>query len=111
MEIKKNKYTEKKGLYSTSYFAIGDLIFVLSGPEYNKPKRETIHVGRNIHIHDKFGEYMNHSFDPTTYINGCFVIAAKNIDKGDELTYNYNLTEMNMVYPFVVDGQLVSGKH
>jgi hypothetical protein len=110
MEIKKNKYNKKKGLYSTSYFAIGDLIFVLSGPEYDKPTRETIHVGHNVHIHDKFGEYMNHSFDPTTYINGCFVIAAKNINKGDELTYNYNLTEINMACPFELDGQLVCGK-
>ena len=92
MEIKKNKSTNKKSLYSTGYFVIGGLIFVLSGPEYNTPTESAIYVGNNTYMLDKFGTYMNHSDDPTTYINGCFVIAAKNIGKGDELTYNYNVS-------------------
>jgi len=92
MEIKKNKYTNKKSLYSSGYFGIGDLIFVLSGPEYNIAIEGAINIGNNTYMLDKFGTYMNHSHDPTTYINGCFVIAAKNIGKGDELTYNYNVT-------------------
>ena len=72
--------------------------------------RETIYIGHNKHIYDQNGIYMNHSFNPTTYINKYDVVALNNINIDDELTFDYNKNEINMAAPFVVDGIIVSGK-
>tara|TARA_A100001015_G_C15039108_1_gene738356 strand:- start:1347 stop:1691 length:345 start_codon:yes stop_codon:yes gene_type:complete len=85
------------------------VIFKLKGPIYNQPTRESIHIGDNKHIKDVAGQYMNHSFSPTTRIFGKNVIALKHIMPGDELTFNYNESEINMAYPFICRGQIVRG--
>jgi hypothetical protein len=108
MEIKQN--TIGYGLYATKPYDMGDVVFKLEGQEYDYPLRETIYVGNGIHVYDKNGMYMNHSFEPTTYIEGYHVIALIDINEGDELTFNYNGNEVNMASPFYVDGMLVCGK-
>jgi SET domain-containing protein len=109
MEVKTN--TLGYGLYATKPYKMGEIVFELNGEKYDKPMRETIYIGNNKHIYDKNGMYMNHSFEPTTYINEYFVVALININEGDELTFNYNENEINMANPFYVDGQLVCGKN
>jgi len=109
IEIKQSSIGEK-GLFALKNFSKDDVIFILDGIIYDHPTRESIHVGNNKHIHDEYGAYINHSFDPTTTINGRFVVAIKNINKGDEITFNYNENEINMASPFVVNGILVKGK-
>lgn len=109
MEIKYNKKVNGKGLFATKEYKKGDTIFILSGKEYDHPIRETIHVGNNVHVYDEYGIYMNHSFDPSTFIDKYKVIALVDINKNDELNFNYNKTEINMACPFYVDDKLVSG--
>lgn len=107
MEIRNNILG--KGLYATIPYIRNKIVFTLSGIEYDKPTRETIHIGNNSHIYDQYGIYMNHSFNPTTFINNYDVIAKVDINIGDELTFDYNQTEINMASPFVSDGILVEG--
>ncbi len=110
MEIKHNNVLNEDGLYATKQYLKDTIVFTLTGNEYDKPKRETIYVGDGKHVYDKYGIYMNHSFNPTAYINKYDVMALIDIKNGDELTFDYNKNEINMAAPFVVDGILVSGK-
>lgn len=98
------------GLFSMKNFNVGDTVFVLDGQVVSNPTRESIHIGNNIHIHDIYGAYINHSFDPSCKIEGKFVIAIKQILIGDEITFNYNESEINMASPFIVNGIEVKGK-
>ena len=109
VEIKQSSIGEN-GLFALKNFLEGETVFTLDGEVFDYPTRESIHIGNNKHIHDYHGAYVNHSFDPTTKINGKCVIAVKNINKGDEITFNYNENEINMAAPFVANGILVKGK-
>jgi hypothetical protein len=110
MEIKHQPTINGLGLFATKKYTKNEVIYVLEGIVSEHPARETIHIGNNQHILDKYGMYMNHSFEPTTWINGKNVIAVRNIEIGEELTFNYNQTELKMANPFVVNGVMVCGK-
>jgi hypothetical protein len=98
-----------KGLYANCTYIKDELIFILSGEEYDHPTRESIHIGNGKHIYDELGIFINHSFEPSVYIDGKNVKALKSINIDDELTFNYNNTEINMACPFYVDNILVCG--
>lgn len=110
MEVKHSEMVNGLGLFSKSQYKKGEIIFILNGSIKNKPSRESIYIGENKHITDKWGTFMNHSFSPTTLIKGRNVVALINIDVGDELTFNYNDNEINMACPFSVGDILVCGK-
>jgi len=109
VEIKESAIGEK-GLFVLKNFSINEIIFQLEGKELDKPSRESIHIGNNIHIHDEYGAFINHSFDPSVKIDGKNIIAIKEIKIGDEITFNYNDSEINMASPFMVNGIKVQGK-
>jgi len=110
MEIKFNEKLKEYGLYATKSYLKSEIVFVLDGLIYDKPTKYTIHIGDNKHILDDYGVKMNHSFKPTTKIDNKNVVALVNINSGDELTFNYNASEINMASPFKVNGVAVSGK-
>lgn len=99
-------------LVASKKYDSGDIIFVLSGAILSSPTRTSIELYPDLHIEDEHGKYMNHSFDPTCYIDGQKVVAMKSIYCGDELTFNYNENETNMACPFedMKTNQLVKGK-
>ena len=111
MEVKLNTKLNEEGLYAVKSYKQNEIIFTLSGEEFDKPTKYTIHVGNNKHVYDKWGIYMNHNHDyPTTRIDNYNVVALTDIKVGDELTFDYNNSEVNMASPFVADGILVQGK-
>lgn len=88
-------------LVSNHQFEPTDILIVLSGPEIENPTRTSIQIGEGRHIEDYYGQFINHSFTPNTYVmNGC-IIAEQTIKPGDEITFNYNENETKMVYPFI----------
>jgi len=110
MEI---KYCERVGgqaLFSLENHKNNDLVFVLDGEIKNTPTKYTIEISKTEHIIDKWGIYMNHSFNPTTKIVGRNVVATGDIDIGDELNFNYNVSETNMATPFDTSDGYVGGK-
>lgn len=111
MEIVK-KDTNFYSLVASKQYCSGDLIFTLSGVLLSSPTRTSIEIACDMHIEDKHGMYMNHSFEPTTRIDAFRVIAAKSINIGDELTFDYTTTETKLAYPFVDNKTLkkVEGK-
>jgi hypothetical protein len=98
-----------KGLYATKDFNTGEIITKLKGELNLIPTRESIHIGNGLHVIDSYGRFINHSFEPNTRIEFNNVVAIKDIKKYDEITFNYNETEINMAQPFEVDGIKVCG--
>lgn len=109
MEIKKNETLGEQGLFSTKFIESGQIVFILDGTSFDHPTRESIHVGNNVHIHDKMGMFINHSFTPSTKIEGYNVVAINDISPGDEITFDYNASELAMACPFEIDGKMVCG--
>jgi len=110
MEIRNNNIVCGKGLYATKSYQSGEIVFVLTGNICDSPTRETIHIGNNKHIYDENGIFINHSFCPSTRIDSTNVIALHDIQIDDEITFNYNDSELKMASPFYVDTVLVCGK-
>jgi hypothetical protein len=110
MEVRDSTVTGEKGLFTTKKYAKGDVVYILSGDVYDKPTRETIHIGDNKHIYDRYGIYINHSFSPNIRVNGYELVALQDIDINNEVFFNYNETEINMASPFYVGDILVSGR-
>ena len=101
-----------RSLYSNKEYNINEKIHLLTGTVYDKPSRTTIEIGINTHIDDEYGIFMNHSFSPSCKIQDGYIIALRNINSNDELTFNYNDSETSMACPFVDNEtkQNVSGK-
>lgn len=99
-----------QGLYTTKDFKEGDILRKLHGELVLNPTRESIHIGNGMHVIDEYGQYINHSFEPNVKIELNNVIALRDIKKYEEITFNYNESEINMAKPFEVNGVKVCGK-
>jgi hypothetical protein len=110
MEIKYCERVRGNGLFSTKSHNKDEVIFTLVGDIWDKPSKYSIHIGNNQHIIDKYGIYMNHSFEPTTKIVGKDVVALVDMESGEELNFDYNESEIKMSSPFIVNGVEVKGK-
>lgn len=111
MEVESVRGSESElGLFATRSYKRFDQVHVLSGVELDHPTRESIYVGGGVHIVDAWGQFVNHSFEPSCTVRGRFFIALRDINVGEELTFNYNWSELPMANPFrTSDGRLVNG--
>jgi len=98
------------GIYALQSYKPGELVRIMTGRLFNAPTKRTIHIGNNMHLEDEIGRYINHSFDPNVRVDGNKLISIKDIEIYDEITFNYNDTEIEMACPFEDNGILVCGK-
>ena len=104
-EIKQKQDTDQQLLRSKKSFRINDVISSFSesiiGTEVTYL---TVQISENEHIQLKpeFLQYINHSCDPNTFfdVDSMNLIALKNIQENEELTFFYPSTEWKMVQPF-----------
>ena len=91
----------------------GDSVYVLSGELLKEPTRISIQIGPDEHIEDEWGQYVNHSCDPSVKIVNNQLIAVKQIEKGDSITFDYNVSEDHMSNPFYCNccNKLIKGKN
>lgn len=111
MEIRETK--GMKGLFSTADFRVGDVVCKIEGEIIKKPTRTSLQVGINEHIDVKEPiMYINHSCNGNIGLKNDTFVAIDNIDCGDEITFNYNETELVLAEPFNCRdcGQLLKGK-
>src|SRR3990167_1792280 len=94
------------GVFATEKINCNEKITNIDGLVKNFPNRYTLQVGENLHVDcgQNFPSYMNHSCDPTAYINcKLFTICAlRDILPDEEITFDYNTTEFDMsekIYP------------
>ncbi|WP_171908555.1 SET domain-containing protein-lysine N-methyltransferase [Streptomyces nanshensis] len=76
------------------------------------PSRYSLQIGDGIHLdlpsgYDQetimdsyFWRFMNHSCEPNATVEGRQVKAVRDIGPGDEITFHYNTTELDMSEPF-----------
>ncbi|MBI3504528.1 MAG: SET domain-containing protein [Proteobacteria bacterium] len=92
--------------------AAGERLFELEGDLVTVPTRYSVQVGKSLHL-DAGSEYpleevyarfywrfMNHHCEPATMIRGRDVIALRDLEPADAVTFNYNTTEADMAESF-----------
>ena len=92
--------------------AAGERLFKIEGKRTKTPTRYSLQIGKNLHIDideghsaeeilDRyFWRFMNHSCEPNSLIRDCVVIAKRDIQPGEAVTFDYNTTEWEMSEPF-----------
>lgn len=89
----------------------GDEVLKLTGRIITKPTKYTIQLCENKHLesfssdyndNNSVWRYINHSCSPNCIVDtiNLKIIADKNILPGEEITFDYNTTEYEMVSPF-----------
>lgn len=68
-----------------------------------KPNRFTVQIGRDKHTHVGKLAALNHSCDPNVILDteNMEMVAARDIEKGEELFFFYPSTEWQMDAPFI----------
>jgi len=90
------------GVFATKNFKRGKTLFKLNGEVINHPTRTSIQIVKNKHVENIIGGYVNHSCKPSAKVNRRkkTFVSLRNIDKGDEITFDYNKNEDVLACPF-----------
>jgi hypothetical protein len=107
-----------KGLFAKRLMEKGKIILVLKGDFFFYPSRTSIQIG-NKHIEDEKGGYINHHCVPSAEVIGvpneknlsAVVTALQDIEEGEEITFDYETTEKELLCPFKCDchGRWITG--
>lgn len=104
--------TSEYRLVAIRPFVAGDRLFRMEGELTSSPSRYSVQIGENQHVDlgtghaleeilDRyFWRFMNHSCEPNTVVRGREVLACRDIDVWEDVTFNYNTTEYDMAEPF-----------
>ncbi len=98
-----------KGLFAEKNFKRGDIVFIFKGKVVNwevKDEKSSLYgpnwvgIGKNKWMDVVApGVYINHSCEPNCGIKGkVSVTAIKNIKKGEEITIDYSITEIDNLW-------------
>lgn len=103
---------EQRRLIATRDIRKGEVIFSLVGRETRVPTRYSIQVGPEMHldsddlatdderVRERYWMYLNHSCEPSAWVNGLNIVALHDIARGEGVTFDYNTTEWSMAEPF-----------
>ena len=83
----------------------GEVVFYISGRIVTKRTQHTIQLDATRHVvadADDLWQFMNHGCEPNVSIDVTRrqMVAIRDIALGEELTFNYNTTEWDMISPF-----------
>lgn len=86
-------------------FPIDSILHVFSAKEYiQNPSYLSVQVDEDKHIHlsPEFLQYINHSCEPNTFFDTKRgeIIAIRNINENEEISFFYPSTEWSMTQPF-----------
>jgi hypothetical protein len=99
-------------LIATRGFAPGEHVLDLTGITKTTKDRYSIQISQDEHLHpfDELQDnpadcqtpwiYTNHSCNPNVVIRDRAYIALRNIQPGDDITFDYETTEVDMAEPF-----------
>ncbi len=102
----------QRGVVAIEAIPTGEVVLVVNGARTARPSRYSIQVGEHEHIdlpadvdpvrsaEDHPWQFLNHSCAPNARLVGRTVVAARPIEAGDEITFDYNTTEYDMASPF-----------
>jgi hypothetical protein len=102
----------QRGVVAIDEIPTGEVVLVVNGVRTARPSRYSIQVGKREHIDLPEGidparsaveypwQFLNHSCAPNARLVGKTFVAARPIEAGDEITFDYNTTEYDMASPF-----------
>jgi SET domain-containing protein len=99
------------GVFATEKIPAGTTLIELAPVFDDLPGRHTIQVAESRHqaFTDDVDDYLNHSCRPTAHVDtvSLRVVALRDLEAGEEVTFNYLTTEWDMVEPFacLCDGE------
>jgi len=101
----------QSGVFAKDSFSSGDTILYLNGEVANIPSRTSMQIGDGRHVEDKIGAFINHNCDPSCKIEGPRVVASREINPNDEITFDYSESETILASPFICAccNKLISG--
>jgi len=100
IEIKKSN---GKGLFARKLIKKGSIIFHFEGKigddAHTNPESLQIDEDKFLESTLKFDDFLNHSCEPNCYIDwqNLNLIALKDIQIGEELSFNYNTSEYDLI--------------
>ncbi len=88
-----------------------EVVFILEGEITEHPSKYSVQIGERQHLEphsqdptdiNSLIHFFNHSCDPSTRIDfeDLAVRALRDLEPGEEVTFNYNTTEFEMANPF-----------
>lgn len=103
--VRQHNQTKQNAFFSLHVFKAGDVIAPFSASTISKePTYLTVQVGLDKHItlQPEHLQYINHSCEPNVLFDTTLMqlVALKDIEAGDELTFFYPSTEWDMAQPF-----------
>lgn len=90
----------------------GTVLFRIEGYETRTPTKYSLQVGRDLHLDQRgardatdrvrrfYWRYMNHACEPSTRIVDRTVVALRDINALEGVTFDYNTTEYDLAEPF-----------
>ena len=104
-----------QGLFAIENFTNRNIVLVLAGNYFPYPTRTSIQIG-DKHLEHYEGGHVNHHCDPNTKVivpnfTSPFLVAIKTIEPEEEITFDYESTEEELVSPFKCEchGKLIVG--
>lgn len=100
-------------LVATAPIESGAEVMRIEGRLTSRPSRTSVQIGDDLHVDVPEGldlervldthawRFMNHACDPTVRLAGRAIVALRRIAAGEEITFDYNTTELDMSTPFV----------
>lgn len=91
-------------LVSKRAYEKGEIICAIPSEDVReKPNRFTVQIGRDKHTHVGKLAALNHSCDPNVILDTAKMqmVARRDIEKGEELSFFYPSTEWEMDAPFI----------
>ena len=90
-------------LVAADPFEKGQVVFDLDlGEFFESPSFRTIELATSLHVDSPYGRYTNHHCEPSCYVSkgDRTMRAARNIMAGEEITFNYTVSETNLAVSF-----------
>ncbi|MFW6339143.1 MAG: SET domain-containing protein [Alkalispirochaetaceae bacterium] len=87
-----------KGVVATRRIEPGEVVLEFRGDLVANRGSHTLQIARDQHLEvEPPGRFVNHSCDPNCGIRGTRLLVARHpIDRGDEITFDYAMTEVEM---------------
>ncbi len=91
-----------EGVFATDNFKKGEVLFRLKGSTIDHPTRTSVQVGKRKHVENIIAGHVNHNCHPNAKVSkrSQAFVSARNIEKGEEITFDYNKNEDMLACPF-----------
>ncbi|HEU5280641.1 MAG TPA: SET domain-containing protein-lysine N-methyltransferase [Gammaproteobacteria bacterium] len=103
-----------QGVFTLRPIKADDVIFEMKGKMVDAPTQTSVQVGDKQHIEDNLAKYLNHHCEASARVDRekKALVALRNLNPGDEITFDYRKNEDKMAVPFMCGccGKRICGK-